>query len=114
VTVRGQEAQEVAQVLLRLGDHEDEVAASLLAEGIKGRMVASNRCPISNFIRSRAFGDLPGRYVSSNTHSILVSVARAVDGLVLTDEYTLQPPTPVARFISKFDSGLYPELIEDE
>ena len=80
--------------LLELGNNSEEVANNLAMQGIKGESRSSISCPIANYLTSKGYK--------------LVRVS----GWISIDDGRIacQIPTDVARFIARFDTGVYPNL----
>ncbi len=83
----------VQAALLELGSTSQQVADSLAARGIKGRVCSATGCPVAQYVRSR----FTGPFFVDN---------RQVFGP--TGWHRL--PRPVAQFIEEFDQGMYEAL----
>jgi hypothetical protein len=98
------------EYLLSLGNTSAEVAESLRAQGIKGKILSACHCPILNGIYSACPNYWPGlRIVNGRKQS---------DGhwyysATLDDPQIMDPSLPAAvmDFIGDFDAGLYPDLV---
>lgn len=84
-----------------LGNTSKEVAASLRAEGVKGRQTEAGACPVAVFLKRK----LPAYYFSVFS---TVGVRQFDDW-----EDNIPVPKPVFHFLLDFDSGVYPDLIEE-
>jgi hypothetical protein len=97
---------ETLEALTALGNTSNQVAATLQSKGIKGKCLTADACPIAMYINSilpnktkcRVGGVVINFYDTSFIDSGRFS---ASIGLTAT----------IAEFISKFDTGSYPELI---
>lgn len=87
------------EALDKLGSTADKIAKNLLALKIKGRPVQASYCPIAIYLKKCGF---VGAGISQNGIDFY-------DGDKLAAP--LATPKPVANFITKFDSGNYPDLI---
>lgn len=92
-------ATDVAEYLKSLGTMEDEIAATLKTNGIKGMRMESTSCPIANVLNSRF-----GMISSVGPYSITLYSPYEQEDLIV------QTPHYVAEFIRDFDKGEYPEL----
>jgi len=98
--------QEVQRQLYFLGKNYLEVAARLNELGIKGRRRTAQACPIACFLKKLGCGDLS---VGTRRASFYEEPLRCSG----------RPPTvidfedPIEEFISAFDDGIFPELVEE-
>jgi hypothetical protein len=94
------------EALTDLGSTPEQVAATLQAKGIKGKCLAADTCPIAMYINSilpnktkcRVGGVVINFYDTS-----FIDRGRWKSSITIT--------TTIVEFISKFDTGSYPELI---
>lgn len=77
----------------------DEVAASLRAKGIKGRINTARTCPIARLVCG----------LGPEWAKAIVGSFRIFNGHV---NLHIDPPEGVCAFIEKFDEGHYPDLVE--
>jgi hypothetical protein len=75
----------------------DDIAAMLLALGIKGRVGDALACPLANFFRLFSQGE---------------RVAVDSSCFVEVGDQWFEAPDVVDAFLGMFDEGLYPELVE--
>jgi hypothetical protein len=86
---------ELKQALAELGNTADEIAAALIAQGMRGTRKNGLCCPIAAYL-SVSFD---AAEVTENTV--------AVDG---RNQTWLPTPEHVVEFITRFDDGEWPEL----
>lgn len=99
----------VSEYLKSLGETPDAVAASLRAQGIKGKKGSRCLCPILNGIYKACPDYWSGLQI--------VNGSKDKDGnwhycATLNDAQIMDPhlPQPVMNFIGNFDEGKYPDL----
>jgi len=87
-----------------LGSTTDEIAATLLRLGHRGVQMVACRCPIASYLTAvMDASEVEASPASVRVHHL--DFPFPVRGMV---------PTPVAAFMSRFDVGDYPDLIEKE
>lgn len=98
----------VSEYLKSLGNTAEDVAMSLRAQGIKGKKLSRNHCPILNGI----YKACPDYWTG-----LRIVNGRKIDGkwyyhATLDDAQIMDPtlPEPVMQFIGEFDEGKYPDL----
>lgn len=84
----------VTKFLTALGSTPDEIAKTLKRRGVKGVAFQSDKCPLVNALKRR----WPSRQIIASIDVVYID----------DDEITL--PRSCQRFVSNFDSGLYPDL----
>ncbi len=84
-------------LLTALGSTTNDVANSLMANGVKGNRQSCYHCPIAVYLK-KATGDV---VIVESTHA---GIQYKYDLVRL--------PVPVQQFIIDFDRGFYPELEE--
>lgn len=96
----------VTALLTQLGTTADQVADRLRTLEITGRRNSSDDCPIARWLR-RSNTAFIGIEVSPEEIALLIDTGDADE----TYEYPI-PPEPVADFITSFDAGVYPDLVD--
>lgn len=91
--------KKVQKALEELGDTPEQVAASLRELGIKGVPLHAVYCPIAKFVAKTIYRSSTAQY----SHSTWCSI---------WGWYAVPNPWAVSKFIEKFDTYQYPELIE--
>lgn len=86
---------ELEQALAELGNTADEIAAALIAKGMRGSRKVGTCCPIANYL-SVTFA---APEVTENS----IAIGRVEDPWIET-------PNHVREFITRFDGGEWPEL----
>lgn len=96
--------QRVYQGLAALGKTDEEVVASLVAAGHRGKRWDGENCVFAKYIKGIFF---PGEviWVCVDTHVVKVYTP--------TWENTMVTPPNIALLIDDFDTGLYPQLVKD-
>ncbi len=116
----------IEEFLQSLGSTSEEVADTLMSNGIHGRRYTTNACPIANAIYDKFPGVRDGLLVqhykfSSGCKRLGVYGYvwhEASDEVAVTwdDVQTLDPTCPpaVKQFVIDFDNGKYPQLSSTE
>jgi len=89
--------EELNDCLSALGTTKDEIKASLVAAGIKGRKGNADCCPVARHLKQAGF-----------TFPCVGHVA-----VYAEDHLKVSTPTPVKEFLIGFDRSEYPELDEE-
>lgn len=97
------DADELAELLARLGPTPAAVAESLRDAGITGCRESANGCPVARYLRQRG----ANAAVVSIADTAIISDNNSVPVAVLN-------PAAVSRFIEDFDAGGWPELSNGE
>jgi hypothetical protein len=97
-------AERATALLAALGDHEDQVAASLKARGITGERGHCGTCPIAVYLLR---SDL-GCYAVDVDGSIYLWFVGPDD---IQHVEKISMPDPVNEFVCAFDTGRYDELL---
>jgi hypothetical protein len=92
-------ATAVNSILAGLGDSSEKVAESLRGKGIRGERGKADQCPISKLLESEIGG---AGWASVSACAVIVQGDSFVSNV--------QPPEPVAAFVSSFDWGEFPDL----
>ena len=91
--------EQAKQLLIDLGSSSRKVAATLKAEGIKGKRKSATSCPISMYLKKHGAG--------------IVSTSIVAVALISDEEAqckSIDLPTAVKKFVVSFDQGRYPAL----
>lgn len=101
-------AAKVAEGLDELGVDADEVATRLVEADAQGSRHQPASCPVAVWLADELAEAFDG-------DGLRVRVDAAHVVVVGRDELRLDlsPPRPVSEFVTRFDSGCYPELEED-
>jgi hypothetical protein len=95
---------EILKLLTDLGETPTQIAESLRAKEIQGRVGDEYECPLVWYLR-----DQEGiEFVIVDNESITWS-----DDAMGDNEQRIKTSEPIAQFIEQFDDGEFPELIED-
>lgn len=99
--------------LVDLGSTVDAVADTLFMHGVTGRRNNGGDCPVTRWLKRQA---------PEVAHLFTCVAPHGVDNLWLDDQFligqvggasvAITVPTPVVDFISDFDRGVYPYLVE--
>ncbi len=99
--------------LVDLGSTSDAVADTLLLHGVTGLRYNGGDCPITRWIR---------RQLPDVAHLFVCVAPYGTDNLWIDDQYIIGQvhgvavaitlPNAVADFITDFDRGVYPRLVE--
>jgi hypothetical protein len=102
--------ERVERLLNRLGKFEtpDQLADYLRSEGIKGVPTDPKDCPMARLL-NRGREKSPYRY---RMGAAFVRQARKNEGDEGRTVKSYKVPDVVSRFVVRFDSGLYPDLME--
>ena len=95
-------AVKIDRLLEELGETKKEVAKKLISLGIKGKRGNCKSCPISKYLTKK-------RIKNAHTSKYQVFIRREI-GKPAGKYFDL--PAPVYNFITAFDEGKYPHLIE--
>lgn len=92
----------VTEVVAKLQTYgsADQLAAFFEQEGVCGNRDLASSCPVANYTRSQ----IGARVIASQSYVLADS-----DG---SDFVDLDPGTAVPEFITKFDRGEYPALVQ--
>ncbi len=98
----------IRKLLAPLGENGDAIANSLRARGFTGMPVDGTHCPLGHYLIS----ELPvGFEIFVDDNIVTVTAHRPKSGKVC-EIFSVQLSRSVQRFISKFDKGLYPDLVQ--
>ena len=84
-------------LLRRLGSTPEGVAHSLMARGLRGVVDDAENCPVAAYLSEEG------------AESIAVN-AQCIE----CEDFEVLTPRPIAHFVSQFDDGHWPELIEPQ
>jgi hypothetical protein len=84
-------------------DTPEEVADFLHKRGIKGNRVEANSCPVAQYITSSNFGFEWASVFDT------VGAGKHLDDVGVS----ITTPTAVRTFVSEFDLGKYPHLVQE-
>ena len=90
--------KQVKDFLKTLGSGPNKIAENLTEMKIKGSIGDSNDCPVAKAIRKK-FKSLKN-----------VSVGENLEFVHKKEDYTLNYPVAICKFIEKFDNAEYPAL----
>lgn len=90
--------KQVKDFLKTLGSGPNKIAESLAAMKIKGVAFNSEECPIAKVVKKN-FKKLRNIFVSA-----------ALEFIYKDEDYSVDLPAAVDKFITKFDNGNYPNL----
>lgn len=96
-----QNARRAVQLLVDLGATADKMADRLRALGIRGAQCFSNACPLGVYLE---------------TNGVTAYVSREEITVPVTDDtfVSVDVPAAVATFVTRFDGGVYLDLIDPE
>ncbi len=101
----------ITEYLASLGSTPDKIAASLRAQGLKGKPGSKTQCVMANAINTQCRGwggiHIYGDYCKRDKEGRCHYSATYRD-LQITDP---RLPQPVQDFMGLFDGGKYPELV---
>lgn len=83
----------------------EEIAALLREKGIHGRRNLAMSCPLANYLTVET---------DITPFSVIVGPYSIIGDTLSLEHYSTPTPNSVAAFIKAFDSGKYPDLIEEE
>jgi hypothetical protein len=102
-------AERATALLAALGDHEDQVAASLHAAGITGLQDNCSNCPIAVYLLR---SDLVPTLVEVGEDQAQLIYGTGADRQNDGDDFiNVELPEPVKRFIASFDNDGYLDLV---
>lgn len=87
--------QQVRTALKQLGFSPEEVAHSLMELGIKGKIHDADHCPLAVYLLRQG-----ARFITVHAHCLEF------------ERLKVRTPSAIARFISLFDAGRWPEVIQ--
>jgi hypothetical protein len=97
--------------LVSLGSTPEEVAATILGDGITGYRGHSISCPVANWLAWKARRELP----EAEEHEITVSVGATFASVYRASSRTkiahALMPEPVTAFVVRFDHGEFTNLL---
>lgn len=104
---RTQIAYDITLMLERLGSTPDEIAQSLRVSGVKGMRRQGNSCPITHWLEKQ----MGGRAFTSQQSVSWIEGPdlREIDPTAMV---WVAVPEPVVDFVTRFDDGVYPDLVE--
>lgn len=92
------------KILNDLGYSPDSIAANLAKWQMKGKIKSEDDCPVANHIKTQfAMNELAANVIIYNGSAIFYDKDAFLFSVFL--------PACVARFVQKFDRGLYKELV---
>jgi hypothetical protein len=94
--------------LAKLGDTPDAVAATLLAEGCRGKPAQSARCPVARYLQKLGWSEVS---VGLRDASIFDD---GINEIGVNEIATPRFSRAVAEFIFGFDADEYPGLYEPD
>ena len=94
--------EQAKQLLIDLGSSSRKVAATLKAEGIKGKKKTATYCPVSMYLKKHGATRVS---TSMGTAVLLTAEVTSVEQW----EFIVLP-TAVNKFVVSFDQGRYPAL----
>ena len=95
--------EKITSTLNDLGNTTDDIAAFLEGQGVKGQKLITNQCVLANYLQ--------------NVFNLLVFVNDDGSGHIILPNKSFiifQLPEPVRHFIHKFDTGWYPNLLDQQ
>lgn len=99
----------ITEYFKSLGHTPDEVANSLRAQGIKGKIQSPCFCPILNGLYKSCPNYWSGlKIYGSSTVKGKHTYKATLDDCQITDPIL---PDPVIQFLGEFDQGKYPDLV---
>lgn len=90
---------EAVEALACLNEHQ--IRIKLWEEGIRGRSCAATKCPVAKYLYK-----VTGVSVWVTPHNIYTDPPKAT--------FFISIPPSIREFIFRFDTGLFPELEEEE
>lgn len=101
--------QQVTRLLHELGDDADQVAATLVAEGVTGRRSQSRDCAIARYLGAVVGADPAVGTITVSQTAVCISGRHW-----WTPKARRSLPHAIRQFIIAFDTGRYPQLVAPE
>jgi hypothetical protein len=96
--------QRIIKLLNRLGETPDRVAQTLQALGHKGTPTWPESCPVANYLRE---------YYGNASVANRILVWKDSEDAPKNFDNAVQTPDVINDFITAFDAGEYPELVNE-
>jgi hypothetical protein len=99
-------------LLAGLGDSPDEVAESLLINGVHGIPRDNRSCAVARYVSAVVGSEPSVRSVTVGPCSMMISLVRPTDDRP-AGRLHVQLPKPVRDFVAAFDARQYPQVTQE-
>ncbi|TDB89136.1 hypothetical protein E1264_09195 [Actinomadura sp. KC216] len=104
--------QWLSELLTGLGDSPDQIHATLRNAKVTGQQASRYDCPLARYVADHARQRMPSAQVKArvSTGEVVVEIEESDTGGYR--EVGAEQPEATKKFVQAFDSGSYPDLID--